>query len=299
MSRPDNAPSTPSTPDSTGTAQRRRTVVLAAPRSFCAGVERAIDAVERLLDASDRSGPVYVRKQVVHNTRVVAGLAARGAVFVEELDEVPVGATVVFSAHGVSPRVHAQAAARQLTVVDATCPLVAKVHSEARRFAARGDTIVLIGHAGHEEVEGTLGEAPAATVLVENAAQAAALQVPDEARVSYLTQTTLAVDETSEIVEALRRRFPCSRNHPPTTSATPPATGNWRSLRSPSAATWSWWSVRRTPRTRCGWWKSRAAPVPRPISSRTRTASIRPGSRPPAPSVCPPAPPHHLLSSPR
>ncbi|WP_194836980.1 4-hydroxy-3-methylbut-2-enyl diphosphate reductase [Nocardia sp. XZ_19_369] len=183
-------------------------MLLAAPRSFCAGVERAIDTVERLLAAPDRQGPVYVRKQIVHNTHVVADLAARGAVFVEELDEVPVGATVVFSAHGVSPAVHAQAAQRGLTVVDATCPLVTKVHAEARRFAARGDTIVLVGHAGHEEVEGTAGEAPEVTVVVDGPAEAAALQVPDESRVAYLTQTTLSVDEAEETIAVLRQRFP-------------------------------------------------------------------------------------------
>ncbi|MEV7930828.1 4-hydroxy-3-methylbut-2-enyl diphosphate reductase [Kitasatospora sp. NPDC088779] len=209
---PDRTPA--AAPPPPPAARRHRTVVLASPRSFCAGVERAIDTVERLLDAPDRNGPVYVRKQIVHNTHVVAGLAARGAVFVEELDEVPAGATVVFSAHGVSPEVHAQAGARELTVVDATCPLVTKVHSEARRFAARGGTIVLIGHAGHEEVEGTLGEAPASIVLVETPAQAAALQVPDGTRVSYLTQTTLAVDETREVVDILRRRFPALREPP-------------------------------------------------------------------------------------
>ncbi|MFJ1754842.1 4-hydroxy-3-methylbut-2-enyl diphosphate reductase [Kitasatospora sp. NPDC088134] len=191
-----------------------RTVLLASPRSFCAGVERAIDAVERLLDAPGREAPVYVRKQIVHNTHVVAGLAARGAVFVEELDAVPPGATVVLSAHGVSPRVREQARQRHLTVVDATCPLVAKVHSEARRFAARGDTVVLIGHAGHEEVEGTLGEVPESTVLVQNAAQAAGLTVPDPAKVSYLTQTTLALDETAAVIGALRERFPLLQGPP-------------------------------------------------------------------------------------
>ncbi|CAM4308766.1 4-hydroxy-3-methylbut-2-enyl diphosphate reductase [Nocardia ninae] len=190
------------------TAVRARTVLLAAPRSFCAGVERAIGTVERLLAAPDRQGPVYVRKQIVHNTHVVADLAARGAVFVEELDEVPMGAMVVFSAHGVSPAVREQAAQRGLTVVDATCPLVTKVHAEARRFAARGDTIVLVGHAGHEEVEGTAGEAPEVTVVVDGPAEAAALQVPDESRVAYLTQTTLSVDEAEETIQALRQRFP-------------------------------------------------------------------------------------------
>lgn len=181
-------------------------VLLASPRSFCAGVERAIDIVDRLLD--QRGGPIHVRKQIVHNTHVVAELEARGAVFVEELDAVPDGATVVFSAHGVSPAVRREAARRGLEVIDATCPLVTKVHAEAKRFLARGDTVVLIGHAGHEEVEGTLGEAPDRIVLVESVADVEALEVPDPERVSYLTQTTLAVDETAEVLAALRARFP-------------------------------------------------------------------------------------------
>ncbi|MGH3983239.1 MAG: 4-hydroxy-3-methylbut-2-enyl diphosphate reductase [Pseudonocardiaceae bacterium] len=185
------------------------TVLLAAPRSFCAGVERAIAVVEQLLD--QRGGPIYVRKQIVHNVHVVADLQARGAVFVDELDAVPDGATVVFSAHGVSPAVRAEAADRGLEVIDATCPLVTKVHAEARRFGARGDTVILIGHAGHEEVEGTLGEAPGRMILVQNASEVAELQVADPGRVSYLTQTTLAMDETVEVVEALRARFPALR----------------------------------------------------------------------------------------
>lgn len=184
-------------------------MLLASPRSFCAGVERAIACVEELLDA--HGGPIYVRKQIVHNTHVVAELEARGAVFVDELDAVPEGATVVFSAHGVAPHVWREAAERGLRVTDATCPLVAKVHAEARRFAQRGDTVVLIGHAGHEETDGTMGEVPAATVLVESVADVATLEVPDPDRVSYLTQTTLAVDETSDIVAALRARFPALR----------------------------------------------------------------------------------------
>jgi 4-hydroxy-3-methylbut-2-en-1-yl diphosphate reductase len=183
-----------------------RTVLSPSPRSFCAGVERAIKAVEAALD--QRGAPVYVRKQIVHNTHVVAGLEARGAVFVDELDQVPDGATVVFSAHGVSPAVRREAIRRGLAVIDATCPLVTKVHTEARRFAGRGDTVVLIGHAGHEEIDGVVGEAPGATVVVQDIADVAALQVPDPARVSYLTQTTLAVDETASIVDALRARFP-------------------------------------------------------------------------------------------
>ncbi|GAB3746145.1 4-hydroxy-3-methylbut-2-enyl diphosphate reductase [Nocardiopsis nanhaiensis] len=196
-------------PPEPGTVPRPRTVLLAAPRSFCAGVERAVEIVERALE--QRGAPVYVRKQIVHNVHVVAELEDRGAVFVDELDDVPRGATTVFSAHGVSPQVRAEADRRGLDVIDATCPLVTKVHVEARRFARRGDTVVLVGHAGHEEVEGTLGEAPDHTVLVETPEDVARLQVDDPERVSYLTQTTLAVDETAEVVEALRARFPALR----------------------------------------------------------------------------------------
>lgn len=193
----------------TNPASGLRTVLLASPRSFCAGVERAIAVVEQLLD--QRGGPIYVRKQIVHNIHVVADLQTRGAVFVEELDAVPDRATVVFSAHGVSPAVRAEAAGRGLEAIDATCPLVTKVHAEARRFAARGDTVILIGHAGHEEIEGTLGEAPDQTVLVQTVEEVADLIVPDPARVTYLTQTTLAVDETTEIIQALSDRFPALR----------------------------------------------------------------------------------------
>ncbi|MFC3996969.1 4-hydroxy-3-methylbut-2-enyl diphosphate reductase [Nocardiopsis sediminis] len=186
-----------------------RTVLLASPRSFCAGVERAIEIVLRALET--RRAPVYVRKQIVHNTHVVKDLERRGARFVDELDEVPDGATAVFSAHGVSPAVRAEASARGLDVLDGTCPLVTKVHAEARRYAGRGDTVVLIGHAGHEEVDGTMGEAPEATVLVENVEDVRRLEVTDVGKVSYLTQTTLAVDETAEVVDALRTRFPALR----------------------------------------------------------------------------------------
>jgi len=227
-----------------------RQVLLAGPRSFCAGVERAIQIVERVLSgpasgpagqpasrgddppnppgAGPASGPagqpasrgddppsppggeapVYVRKQIVHNTHVVSGLEQRGAVFVDELSEVPDGATVVFSAHGVSPAVRAEAGRRGLATIDATCPLVAKVHTEARRFSGDGYTVVFIGHAGHEEVEGTLGEAPEAMVLVQDLADVAALNPADPDKVAYLMQTTLAADEAAEIVDALRQRFP-------------------------------------------------------------------------------------------
>ncbi|HEX6519936.1 MAG TPA: 4-hydroxy-3-methylbut-2-enyl diphosphate reductase [Streptosporangiaceae bacterium] len=182
-----------------------REVLLAGPRSFCAGVDRAIEIVERALE--QRGAPVYVRKEIVHNKRVVGDLAGRGAVFVDELDQVPDGATVVFSAHGVSPAVRAEASQRGLSVIDGTCPLVSKVHAEARRFAADGYTVALIGHAGHEEVEGTLGEAPTSMVLVQTADDAAALRPPDESKVAYLMQTTLSVDEAAEVAGALRSRF--------------------------------------------------------------------------------------------
>jgi len=186
-----------------------RRVLLAGPRSFCAGVERAIEIVERVLQR--QGAPVYVRKQIVHNTRVVGDLTRRGAVFVDELDQVPDGATVVFSAHGVSPAVRAEASRRGLAVIDATCPLVSKVHAEARRFAADGYTVALIGHAGHEEVEGTLGEAPGSTVLVQTAADVAALRPRDPERIAYLMQTTLSVDEAADVAGALRERFPSVR----------------------------------------------------------------------------------------
>jgi 4-hydroxy-3-methylbut-2-enyl diphosphate reductase len=183
----------------------RHNVVLAAPRSFCAGVERAIEIVER---AIDRFGaPVYVRRQIVHNSHVVADLEAKGAIFVAELDEVPPDAVVVLAAHGVSPQIREEAARRgDLSVIDATCPLVTKVHHEARRFAAQDYRIVLIGHEGHEEIAGTLGEAP--MTLVERPEDVAALDIDPTAEVAYLTQTTLATDETAEIVAALRDRFP-------------------------------------------------------------------------------------------
>jgi 4-hydroxy-3-methylbut-2-enyl diphosphate reductase len=181
-------------------------VVLAAPRSFCAGVERAIDIVELALQRYPR--PVYVRRQIVHNAHVVADLQRQGAVFVDELSEVPDGTTVVFSAHGVAPAVREEAAQRGLNVIDATCPLVAKVHSEARRFAGRGDTVFLIGHDGHDETEGTLGEVPGRIKLVQSAEEAEQVSAQDPEHVSFLMQTTLAVDDAADTVEVLRRRFP-------------------------------------------------------------------------------------------
>jgi 4-hydroxy-3-methylbut-2-enyl diphosphate reductase len=183
-----------------------RTVLLAAPRSFCAGVERAIGVVEQAL--ARHGAPVYVRKQIVHNVHVIADLRRRGAVFVDELTEIPDGAVTVFSAHGVTPAVRADAADRSLPVIDATCPLVTKVHAEARRFAGRGNTVLLIGHAGHEETEGTLGEAPGRITLVESAQDAERIEVADPDRVSYLVQTTLALDEVAGVLDVLRRRFP-------------------------------------------------------------------------------------------
>jgi 4-hydroxy-3-methylbut-2-en-1-yl diphosphate reductase len=183
-----------------------RTVLLAAPRGYCAGVDRAVITVEKALDLY--GAPVYVRKQIVHNKHVVRSLESRGAVFVEELDEVPEGSTVVFSAHGVSPAVHAEAAQRNLKTIDATCPLVTKVHHEARRFASDDYEILLIGHDGHEEVEGTAGEAPEAITLVESPAAAATVPVRNPDRVAWLSQTTLSVDETMQTVERLRDRFP-------------------------------------------------------------------------------------------
>jgi 4-hydroxy-3-methylbut-2-enyl diphosphate reductase len=182
-------------------------LLLAAPRGYCAGVDRAVQTVERALELY--GAPVYVRKEIVHNKHVVERLRERGAVFVDEIDDsIPEGATTVFSAHGVSPAVHAQAASRGLSTIDATCPLVTKVHVEAKKFAADGYTIVLIGHGGHEEVEGTMGEAPEHIVLVESEADADALEVDDPSRVAYVSQTTLSVDETRAIINRLRERFP-------------------------------------------------------------------------------------------
>ena len=181
-------------------------VLLASPRGYCAGVERAVDTVERALELY--GSPVYVRKQIVHNIHVVRELEERGAIFVDSEEEVPHGETVVFSAHGVAPSVYENAEQRRLSTIDATCPLVTKVHVQARRYAAEGYTIVLIGHAGHEEIEGTMGEAPDSIFLVESIEDAEALQLPEGAKVAYITQTTLSVDETGDIIAVLRRRFP-------------------------------------------------------------------------------------------
>ncbi len=188
------------------------TVLLAAPRGYCAGVDRAVEAVEQAL--AKHGPPVYVRKQIVHNLHVVRDLESKGAVFVEEETEVPSGAVVVLSAHGVAPEVYANAEARGLTVLDATCPLVTKVHLEARRFAGEGRTIVLIGHAGHEEVVGTTGQAPSRTILVQDVGDARSVEIPEPTNLSYLTQTTLSVDETNEIIRVLRERFPSMQGPP-------------------------------------------------------------------------------------
>lgn len=183
-----------------------RRVVLAAPRGYCAGVDRAVITVERALAAN--GAPVYVRKQIVHNRHVVEDLQAKGAIFVDELDEVPEGELVVFSAHGVSPAVHAEAAERGLRTIDATCPLVTKVHHEARRFASEDLPIMLIGHAGHEEVEGTTGEAPEHITLIKQPDDVDALEVPTDQPVAWLSQTTLSLDETMATVDRLREKFP-------------------------------------------------------------------------------------------
>jgi 4-hydroxy-3-methylbut-2-en-1-yl diphosphate reductase len=181
-------------------------VLLAAPRGYCAGVDRAVETVERALESHD--GPVYVRKEIVHNKHVVEELEKRGAIFVDQETEVPEGETVVFSAHGVAPSVHENAARRRLSTIDATCPLVTKVHVEARKFAAEGYTIVLVGHEGHEEVEGTTGEAPEHIVLVQTEDDVDRLEIESPDKVAYITQTTLSVDETLGIIRKLRERFP-------------------------------------------------------------------------------------------
>ncbi|MUL39767.1 4-hydroxy-3-methylbut-2-enyl diphosphate reductase [Streptomonospora sp. PA3] len=188
------------------TATNRRRVLLAKPRGYCAGVDRAVVTVEKALE--QYGAPVYVRKQIVHNTHVVSTLEKRGAVFVEETSEVPEGAIVVFSAHGVAPKVHEEAERRQLKTIDATCPLVTKVHKEAKRFASEDRDIILIGHTGHEEVEGTSGEAPEHIQIVDGPDEVDKVEVRNPDNVSWLSQTTLSVDETNATVEALRSRFP-------------------------------------------------------------------------------------------
>ncbi len=181
-------------------------IVLAGPRGFCAGVERAIDIVELALSVS--APPVYVRREIVHNRHVVESLRAKGAIFVDEVDEVPDDATVIFSAHGIAPAVREEAQRRGLRVIDATCPLVTKVHLEAIRYARENYSIVLIGHEDHDEVIGTLGEAPERIIVIDSVAEVERLEVPDPGKIAYLTQTTLSVDDTRDVIEALRRKFP-------------------------------------------------------------------------------------------
>jgi 4-hydroxy-3-methylbut-2-enyl diphosphate reductase len=193
-------------PEASGSRPALDEIVLAGPRGFCAGVERAIEVVERALDVV--GGPIYVRREIVHNRHVVEALREKGAIFVDELGEVPAGATVIFSAHGISPAVRDDARARGLRVIDATCPLVTKVHVEAQRYAREGYTIVLVGHADHDEVIGTTGEAPERIVVIASVGEAKRLEVENPEKVAYLTQTTLSVDDTRAIVEVLRRRFP-------------------------------------------------------------------------------------------
>ena len=201
-------------------------VLLAKPRGYCAGVDRAVVTVEKALETY--GPPVYVRKEIVHNRHVVETLRDRGAIFVEEADEVPEGALVVFSAHGVSPLVHEQAAERGLRTIDATCPLVTKVHYEAKRFAKDDYDILLIGHEGHEEVEGTAGEAPEHVQLVDRAEDVDKVVVRDPSKVIWLSQTTLSVDETMERVDQLASGSPSCRTRRATTSATPPRTARSR-----------------------------------------------------------------------
>jgi 4-hydroxy-3-methylbut-2-en-1-yl diphosphate reductase len=198
--------------DATVSPQAPRRVLLAKPRGYCAGVDRAVQAVELALDTY--GPPVYVRRQIVHNTYVVSSLEKRGAIFVTEVEEVPTGAVVVFSAHGIAPEVRVDAERRGLRSIDATCPLVTKVHNEAKRFAAQDYDILLVGHAGHEEVVGTTGEAPSSVRLVDGPAGAADVEVRDPSKVVWLSQTTLSVDETVETVNALRERFPALINPP-------------------------------------------------------------------------------------
>jgi 4-hydroxy-3-methylbut-2-en-1-yl diphosphate reductase len=181
-------------------------ILIAAPRGFCAGVDRAVEIVEKAL--VKHGPPVYVRKQIVHNLHVVRGLEAKGAIFVDSEQEIPEGSVCVLSAHGSAPTVYANARARNLTLIDATCPLVTKVHVEAQRFSKQGKTIVLIGHNGHEEVEGTFGQAPDRTIVVQNAEEAAALSVNDPENLAFVSQTTLSVDESQSVVGALRKKFP-------------------------------------------------------------------------------------------
>ena len=201
-------------------------ILLASPRGFCAGVVRAVDIVRIALDTF--TDPVYVRKEIIHNPHVVRELGEKGAIFVDRVEDVPEGGRVIFSAHGVSPEVREKARARSLEVIDATCPLVTKVHVEAVRYAKQDCTVVLIGHVGHDEVIGTMGEAPKHIRLVETMEDIEALEVKDSEKVAYITQTTLSLQDTREMVEALRRKFPASRDPLQRTSAMRPRIVRWR-----------------------------------------------------------------------
>jgi len=236
-------------------------ILLAGPRGFCAGVERAIDIVELALSVC--RPPVYVRREIVHNRHVVESLRGKGAIFVDELSEVPDDATVIFSAHGISPAVRDDAERRGLRVIDATCPLVTKVHLEAVRYAREGYSIVLIGHEDHDEVIGTLGEAPDRIVVIDSAAEVDRLEVPNPEKIAYLTQTTLSVDDTRDVIEALRRKFP--RIVGATTSVTRRRIGRRRSSGWRETSTCCSSSARRTPRMPIGSWRSRRRPARTPI----------------------------------
>jgi len=225
--------------------------VLAAPRGYCAGVDRAVIAVEKALERF--GAPIYVRKQIVHNIHVVRELESRGVIFVDEVAEVPTGSNIVFSAHGVSPMVVQQAVDRQLNAIDATCPLVTKVHREAVRFSGQDYHILLIGHEGHEEVEGTMGHAPDNTTLVNDPADADTIMPPDTENLIWLSQTTLSVDETMETVRRLRERFPHSKTRPVTIFVMPHKTGRWPSKRLPPTVISSSWWAHPTPPTACAW----------------------------------------------
>jgi len=264
-------------------------LLLAAPRGYCAGVDRAVQTVEHALDLY--GAPVYVRKEIVHNKHVVEQLRERGAIFVDELnDSIPEGAVTVFSAHGVAPSVQDDAVRRELRTIDATCPLVTKVHREAVKFAAEGYTIVLIGHSGHEEVEGTMGEAPDSIVLVESEEDVDNLVVDDPDRLAYISQTTLSVDETRTIIDRLRERFPNIVG--PRTDDICYATTNRQAAvkQMADAATSSWSSGRATRRTPTAWSRSRASTAPPRTSSTTRARCRRSGWTARASSASAPAP---------
>ncbi len=239
------------------TATNGKVLLRVRPRGFCAGVVRAVDIVELALEAY--GAPVYVHHEIVHNTYVVEQLRRRGAIFVESIEDVPHGAVLVFSAHGVPPTVRQEAKDRALKVIDATCPLVTKVHLEALKFAREKRTIILIGHKDHQEIVGTSGEAPDRTIVVDSVAAVDALEVDEPDKLSFLTQTTLSLYDTQEIVARLRQKFPPSKARPVTTFATPRRTGRKPSSKSPRTWIFFWWWARRTARIRTALWKWRSA----------------------------------------